>query len=90
MAKPYDEDTDFTGVRRVTSDAAYEKGGRTLESPSWGGVIPTAETTLIPAYSSRLKRLLTSDARLDNESISVTDQKDRAYKRESGCCGVLA
>jgi hypothetical protein len=36
------------------------------------------------------QRLLTSDARLDNEPISVMDQKDRAYKSESGCCGVLA
>jgi hypothetical protein len=42
-------------------------GGHTLERPSCGGVIPTAETTLIPVYGTRLKRLLTSGARLDNK-----------------------
>ena len=43
-------------------------GGRTLERPSCGGSMPTAETTLIPAYSATSKRSLTSSARLDNEA----------------------
>ena len=30
--------------------------------------MPTAETTLFPAYSTRSKRLLTSSVRLDNEA----------------------
>jgi hypothetical protein len=45
-------------------------GGRTLERPSCGGFMPTAETTLIPASGTNqraAKRSLTSDARLDNE-----------------------
>jgi hypothetical protein len=42
-------------------------GGRTLERPSCGDFMPTAETTLFPAYSVRSRRLLTSSARLDNE-----------------------
>jgi hypothetical protein len=29
--------------------------------------MPTAETTLLPAYSATLKRLLTTSAQLDNE-----------------------
>jgi hypothetical protein len=41
--------------------------GRTLERPSCGGFMLTAETTLFPAYSARSRRLLTSSARLDNE-----------------------
>jgi hypothetical protein len=43
-------------------------GGRTLERPSCGGFMPTAETTLISAYSATSKRSLTSSARLDNEA----------------------
>ena len=42
-------------------------GGRTLERPSCGGLMPTAETTLLPAYSATSKRSLTSSAQLDNE-----------------------
>ena len=42
-------------------------GGRTLERPSCGGFVPTAETTLLPAYSATSKILLTGSARLDNE-----------------------
>ena len=41
--------------------------GYILEHPSCGGFMPTAETTLFPAYSARSKRLLTSSVRLDNE-----------------------
>jgi hypothetical protein len=41
-------------------------GGRTLERPSCGDFMPTAETTLFPAYSVRSRRLLTSSAQLDN------------------------
>jgi hypothetical protein len=55
------------GSLRLIKTAHETVGGRTLERPSCGGVIPTAETTLIPAYGTRLKRLLTSGARLDNE-----------------------
>jgi hypothetical protein len=33
-------------------------GGRTLERPSCGGVIPTAETTLFPAYSARSRKIV--------------------------------
>ena len=41
-------------------------GGRTLERPSCGGFVPTAETTLIPAHGPKI--LLTSNVRLDNEA----------------------
>jgi len=34
--------------------------GPTLERPSCGGFVPTAETTLLPAYSATSKRLLTN------------------------------
>ncbi len=43
-------------------------GGRTLERPSCGGLMPTAETTLLPAYSATSKRSLTSSAQLDNKA----------------------
>jgi len=43
-------------------------GGRTLERPSCGGAMPTAETTLLLAYSATSKRSLTSSPRLDNEA----------------------
>ena len=36
--------------------------------------MPTAETTLFPAYSARSRRLLTSSVRLDNEPILVERQ----------------
>jgi hypothetical protein len=42
------------------------------ERPSCGGFMATAETTLFPTYSARLRRLLTSSARLDNEPIWPT------------------
>ena len=49
-------------------------GGRTLERPSCGDFMPTAETTLFPAYSVRSRRLLTSSARLDNEPNLISGQ----------------
>jgi hypothetical protein len=39
-------------------------GGRTLERPLCVGLMPTAETTLLPAYSATSKRSLTSSAQL--------------------------
>jgi hypothetical protein len=54
-------------------------GGRTLERPSCGGFMPTAETTLFPAYSARSRRLLTSSARLDNEP-NLIDGSARAVE----------
>ena len=53
---------------RLIQTARETVGGRTLERPSCGGFVPTAETTLLPAYSATSKRLLTSSARLDNEA----------------------
>ena len=56
------------GSLRPIRTAHKTLGGRTLERPSCGGFMPTAETTLIPASGFRAaKRSLTSDARLDNE-----------------------
>jgi hypothetical protein len=55
------------GSLRLIQTAHETVGGHTLERPSCGGSMPTAETTLIPAYSTTSKRLLTSNARLDNE-----------------------
>jgi hypothetical protein len=55
------------GSLRLIQTARETVGGRTLERPSCGGFVPTAETTLIPAYSTASKKLLTSNARLDNE-----------------------
>src|SRR6516162_3830219 len=51
-----------------TNDRAKALGGRTLARPSCGRFMPTAETTLFPAYSARSRRLLTSNALLDNEA----------------------
>jgi hypothetical protein len=54
-------------------------GGRTLERPSCGGFMPTAETTLIPASGTNQragKRSLTGDTRLDNEPKLI----DRYYR----------
>jgi hypothetical protein len=52
---------------RLIQTAHETVGGRTLERPSCGGFMPTAETTLLPAYSATSKRSLTSSPRLDNE-----------------------
>src|SRR5215471_13859012 len=57
----------LVGSLRPIRTARETLGGRTLERPSCGGFMPTAETTLFPAYSARSRRLLTSSARLDNE-----------------------
>ena len=56
---------------RPIRTACKTLGGYILEHPSCGGFMPTAETTLFPAYSARSKRLLTSSVRLDNEPILV-------------------
>ena len=66
------------GSLRLIKTAHETVGGRTLERPSSGGVIPTAETTLIPAYSGRLKRLLTSGARLDNKPKFIGKSGNRS------------
>ena len=58
----------LVGSLRPIRTARETLGGRTLERPSCGGFMPTAETTLFPAYSARSRRLLTSSLRLDNES----------------------
>ncbi len=55
------------GSLRPIRTAHKTLGGRTLERPSCGGLMPTAETTLLPAYSATSKRSLTSSVRLDNE-----------------------
>jgi len=57
----------LVGSLRPIRTARETLGGRTLERPSCGGFMPTAETTLFPAYSARSRRLLTSSVRLDNE-----------------------
>ena len=57
----------LVGSLRPIRTARETLGGRTLERPSCGGFMPTAETTLFPAYSARSRRLLTSSLRLDNE-----------------------
>src|SRR6516165_469140 len=57
----------LVGSLRPIRTAHETVGGRTLERPSCGGFMPTAETTLFPAYSARSRRLLTSSVRLDNE-----------------------
>src|SRR6516165_8732281 len=57
----------LVGSLRPIRTARETLGGRTLERPSCGGFMPTAETTLFPAHSARSIRLLTSSARLDNE-----------------------
>jgi hypothetical protein len=47
---------------------AYKNSGRPHpRTRSCGGFMPTAETTLLPAYSATPKRSLTSSAQLDNE-----------------------
>ena len=61
----------LVGSLRPIRTAHKTLGGRTLERPSCGGFMPTAETTLFPAYSARSRRLLTSSVRLDNEPILV-------------------
>jgi len=53
---------------RPIRTACKTLGGHILEHPSCGGFMPTAETTLFPAYSARSKRLLTGSVRLDNEA----------------------
>ena len=58
----------LVGSLRPIRTARETLGGRTLERPSCGGSMPTAETTLFPAYSVRSRRPLTSSARLDNEA----------------------
>ena len=57
----------LVGSLRPIRTARETLGGRTLERPSCGGFMPTAETTLFPAHSAKSKRLLTSSLRLDNE-----------------------
>jgi hypothetical protein len=54
---------------RPIRTACKTLGGHTLEHPSCGGFMPTAETTLISASGNQraAKKSLTSDARLDNE-----------------------
>ena len=76
---------------RLIQTAHETVGGRTLERPSCGGVIPTAETTLIPAYSTTSKRLLMSGAQLDNEP-NLIDRGEapaarvhRRKRRRPGC-----
>jgi hypothetical protein len=58
---------------RPIRTACKTLGGHTLEHPSCGGFMPTAETTLISASGNQraAKKSLTSDARLDNEPIMV-------------------
>jgi hypothetical protein len=53
---------------RLIQTAHKTMGGRTLERPSCGGAMPTAETTLLLAYSATSKKALTSSPRLDNEA----------------------
>ena len=65
------------GSLRPIRTARETLGGRTLERPSCGG-LPTAETTLFPAYSARSRRLLASSVRLDNEPILTDLQTKRA------------
>jgi hypothetical protein len=59
------------GSLRPIRTARETLGGCPLERPSCGGFMPTAETTLIPAYKTDgcayQPRSLTSSARLDNE-----------------------
>jgi hypothetical protein len=57
----------LVGSLRPIRTARETLGGRTLERPSCGGFMPTAETILFPAYSARSRRSLTSSVRLDNE-----------------------
>jgi hypothetical protein len=54
------------GSLRLIQTAHETVGGRTLERPSCGGSMPTAKD---PGIQHHMKRLLTSDARLDNEPI---------------------
>lgn len=63
----------LVGSLRPIRTARETLGGRTLERPSCGGFMPTAETTLFPAYSARSRRLLTSSVRLDNEPNLLND-----------------
>jgi hypothetical protein len=58
---------------RLIQTARETVGGRTLERPSCGGAMPTAETTLLLAYSATSKRSLTSSPRLDNEPNLLND-----------------
>jgi len=66
------------GSLRPIRTAHKTLGGRTLERPSCGGLMPTAETTLLPTYSATSKRSLTSSAQLDNEPNSI------AVRRRAG------
>ena len=59
------------GSLRLTKTVHETLGGRTLERPSCGGLVPTAETTLLSAYSATSKRSLTSSARLDNNEHNL-------------------
>jgi hypothetical protein len=65
------------GSLRPIRTAHKTLGGRTLERPSCGGLMPTAETTLLPAYSATSKRSLTSSVRLDNEPNLLNDVRFR-------------
>ena len=67
----------LVGSLRPIRTARETLGGRTLERPSCGGFMPTAETTLFPAYSARSRKLLTSSVRLDNEPNLLNDIRFR-------------
>jgi hypothetical protein len=45
---------------RLIQTAHETVGGRTLERPSCAGAMPTAETTLLPAYSATSKTRVNS------------------------------
>jgi hypothetical protein len=62
------------GSLRPIRTAHKTLGGRTLERPSCGGFMPTAETTLIPAHGPKIS--LTSSARLDNEADCLSSSKN--------------
>ena len=73
---------------RLIQTAHETVGGRTLERPSCGGAVPTAETTLLLAYSATSKKSLTSSPRLDNEpnfrkQLPVTSFRQIAANRRN-------
>lgn len=72
----------LVGSLRPIRTAHKTLGGRTLERPSCGGFMPTAETTLFPAYSARSRKLLTSSVRLDNEP-NLIDRSARSHPARS-------
>ncbi len=74
------------GSLRPIRTARKTLGGHTLERPSCGGFMPTAETTLIPAYMTDectyQPKSLTRSARLDNEPNVLDVQKPRSIGRD--------